>query len=363
MRHLKFPYATDPTGRGFFWPASAQKRKEWLATQRNEPMTAESTYQCNPGARQGSVFLESDFSFYQPPPNLALGLRDPLVKLFCRKGETIIQAWDTAFSADEGSDYSVCVTMLLIPSDKYLKGESELLYGPCDSHFLVYLLDVYRDKIPFAELVPKARELWQRWQPSVIAIEKKAYGVPLIEALENTGMVIEPVIPVQGKRARVTDGMGAGVGAGSVQGWFRQGRVHVPAGEPWVDDYVREMKDFNGDKGGVDDQVDATVHGVQWAIRAGGSNMKIATGWETPEKVDTQMKGNAGHNGNPYTAELFGVSLGGNADPFDGRCGRCIHKAAKKNVCTKHGFAVSTLHACFDFERPDGDDQILLTRR
>lgn len=341
MRSVQFPYATDETGQGFFWPASAQKRGEWLAVKRSSPAVAEATYQCAPGSRQGGVFVDSDFAYYDSPLTLPQGIADPEVGAFVAKGDMVVQAWDTAFSATSTSDHSVCVTALLMTGDRYYRGEDEAALGPCESHYRVLVLDIWKAKLTFADLPPAAKELCTRWRPRVIVIENKAYGVSLIENLTAAGLPVEAVDPVLGKRARAVEG----IGAGSVQGWFRLHRVLLPANAEWVPDYVREMKDFTGDKGGKDDQVDATVHLVDWAIRNGGGTAKIGGGWE--DAIKTVSGPNA--EARSFEQVLLGGQDDGD-DPLWGRCGACRAFDAARQRCGKHAAPVSALHGCEAFD-------------
>lgn len=307
IRRVRWKYGEDYMGQGFFWPdpenpvckrrgpGNEPKRRDYFSVKRLSPAEAEAVYQCNPGARQGSVFIDSDFARrFAPPANLGAGVHDPEVAALVAKGAMVVQAWDTAFSATESSDYTVCTTALLIECDHYHANEDPMTIGECEPHYDVFLLDVYRDRVAFGDLAAKVREMHQRWHPTVIVVEKKAYGVVIVESLLAAGLPIVPVSPgpLESKRARAVEG----VGAGSVQGWCRTHRCVFPGmdengSEPdWLEPFIREMKDFTGEPGNRDDQVDSYVHLVTWAIRNGGSFAKIGgADWGSPEKIDKMM--------------------------------------------------------------------------
>ena len=353
MRHIEWSYGIDPTGEGFFWPASNQKRAEWLTIKRLRPQEAAAVYQCDPRANNGFVFTAHDLSRrYAPPAGLQHGIRQPEVAAFCARGALIVQAWDTAFSAMTSSDYTVCVTGLLVPCQEYHAGEDPATIGECEQHYDVDILDVFRERIPWAGLPTAARTLYQRWQPSVVVIEKRAYGAPLIEALEHTNMPLDPVVPVEGKRSRAIEG----VGAGSVQGWFRSWRVRLPAEAPWLLEYEREMLGFTGVKGGTDDQVDATVHLVGKAIREGGNGLRMPSGWGNPEEVDKAMR----EPEDSTIGAIFG--LDNIFDPFDGTCGRCQHYAASASFCRFHSKRFAAIHGCDEFVA-QGAERVAVLRR
>jgi predicted phage terminase large subunit-like protein len=368
LRHIEWVYGEDPEEQGFFWPASKHKRQEYFNNKRLLPAETEAVYQCNPGARQGVVFLDSDFDRrFALPDDAELGVQSPAMRKFLGNGATVVQGWDTAFSANATSDFSVCVTLMLVPCDEYHRGEDPAELGECEAHFDVYVLDVWRDRIKFAGVAPKMREMFHKWQPSAITVENKAYAVGAIEALENSGMPIEAVNPgpLESKRARAVEG----VGAGSVQGWARQGRLLVPYEAPWLEAFIREMKDFTGTKGGTDDQVDALVYGVRWAIRNGSAAGGLPTGWNSESEIEGQMHRSeqpmdalATFVGNAMQTEAF--------NPFGECCGYCKHfnkvsmsKGLPSNrdrdklpleYCLLHSKKVSTIYSCDDFA--DADD-------
>lgn len=276
-------YGKDPAGQGFYWPASEQKRTELLTVKRLKPSVFQSTYQCNPGAREGGIFTEDDFNYYRPPVGLEEGISNPNVLAFCRKGHAIFQSWDTAWDQLSTSDPSVCVTGLLVPCVHYHRNENVGELGECEPHFDILLLDVYREKLSWAALPIEFRRQWQRWRPEAAIVENKQSGVGLIQQMKTTFNVIG-VTPQDSKRARVLEG----VGAGTVQGWFRLHRVLVPYGAKWVRPYKRELKDFTGDKSGRDDQVDATAHLVQFAIELSVNAGLLPSDW-SPDRIDEIM--------------------------------------------------------------------------
>lgn len=321
---IKYPYGDDPTGQGFYWPDMPEKRSEWLETKRNSPTVAEAVYQCRPGARENAVFLESDFAYYAAPEGLQHGISDPKVAEFCARGAMVVQGWDTAMSAKSDADHSVCVTAMMMPSETYHRDEDPLLMGDCEAHYVVMILDVFRERLDIGDLMKAGREQYLKWRPTMVVIEKKAHGSALMAALENSGVPLEGVDPVDSKRERTVTAIGQA--AGSVQGWFRLHRVRMPTGLPedfdWTIDYRRELKDFSGQKGGKDDQVDATVLVVGYGIREGGGGVSFPTGWQDPDQVDKTMAASQ----DPTRDFWDGIQdENGMEDPFGGMCGRCAH--------------------------------------
>ena len=184
-----------------------------------------------------------------------------------------------------------------------------------------------------------------------------------------------------------------GVGAGSAQGWFRQHRVLMPRYQAsWdVDGYVREFKDFTGEKGGRDDRVDATVHLIRWAIQNGAGAGGFPEGWDTVDAVDAQMTAQGmlggyggyqemmpvgGVNVHDALSSLFGAQ---HHDPFEFTCGRCQHYAGnirkapanafeaelvsgvRDDFCMRHRRHMAAIAGCDDHEAV-GENLRVLTR-
>lgn len=146
------------------------------------------------------------------------------------KVEAVIQSWDTAYQGDETNAYSVCTTWAKCP-DGY------------------YLLDVWRDHPNFPDLLRQVKAQKEKWNATLVIVEKKASGISLIEATNEKG--IQPWLmwlePEKGKVERAQQQ--------TVK--FEQGRVWLPTEAPWLAPYEAELLQFPHCK--FDDQVDSTV--------------------------------------------------------------------------------------------------------
>ena len=374
LRRIRAFFGTDPKGMGFYWPTSEQKRSEVLSVKRNSPSDFEAIYQGRPGAREGSVFLEADLNaFYAlevngvpfAPTELVLGLNSAPIRAFTKQGYCVLQAWDTAFSTTMSSAWTVCVTALLVPCQKYHCGEDEKLLGPCEYHYDVLLLDVFRKRLDFAGLLPELRRLHILWNPQEIVIEKKASGIDAIAALKNSTLPIIPVTPRDGKRERAVNSVGLKT-AGSVQGWFRQHRVLTPPFAHWLEKWRTELKDFSGSDDTSSDQVDATVHLITRAIIMGSSMVTLPTDW-TPERsaIPAHLLGmnqpGAFNQADPRAVALstIGALPELSEDPFWGTCSRCIHQGDKR-PCPIQGRRMLAMDSCDHFsDTPDVDTNAL----
>lgn len=338
---LQISYARDPSKLGFYWPESEQKKRELLSVFRQSPAIFESTYQGRPGRREGSIFLSADLdNFFHPPldsfglSTLSLGIQSPATAAFTSSAHGVFQAWDTAFSSSAQSAHTACITGLFVPCSSYHCGEDESIFGPCDFHFDILILDVFRERVDWGGLVSALKMQFHKWRPSEIIIEKKASGISLIQSMKNSGLPIIEAHADESKSSRAVNSVGI-KSAGSVQGWFRQHRVLIPADASctWLDGWRAEMKDFSGDDDASSDRVDATVHLIQRAIFLGSSAASLPSDWqpsrsELPSRrIDSQQAAMLLDNPDPRAQMLAAIGLlpSWAQDEAWGLCSSCSH--------------------------------------
>lgn len=165
----------------------------------------------------GATFRAGWIKRYAEPPNAS-------------QVQSVIQSWDTAYEGDEENSYSVCTT-----------------WAKCASG--MYLLDVWRDRPSFPDLLKQFHKLRAKWQPRLVIIEKKASGISLIESINHAELKdwLTWISPASGKVERAQQQ--------SVK--FEQGRVWLPQEASWLTAYEAELFQFPHSK--FDDQVDSTV--------------------------------------------------------------------------------------------------------
>lgn len=152
-------------------------------------------------------------------------------------GDLIIQSWDTASKTGPLNDWSVCVTAIL------RKG-------------IVYVLDIYRAKLTFPDLLRKVEEHARLWNARMLLIEDAASGTQLIQHLqynEPRGIPLPSACtPEMDKKSRM---------AGHTAR-FEAAKVLLPKDAPWLADFLHELLAFP--EGRHDDQVDALAQLLQW---------------------------------------------------------------------------------------------------
>ena len=186
-------------------------------------------FQCQylqqPIARGGNLFKREHFGIYRSIPE---------------HFDEVAQSWDTAFKTSETSDYSACVTIGHLAE----RGRDGELPG-------YYILHAWHGRVAFSELKQKAKQLARQYRPGAVVVEDAASGQSLLQELRiDTDLPIRPVKVAGDKLVR----------AAAAEPTISAGRVMLPEGAPWADDFLREVCSFPA--GAHDDYVDALTYGI-----------------------------------------------------------------------------------------------------
>ena len=159
--------------------------------------------------------------------------------------EFIVQAYDTALTTKQRSDYSVCHTWGTWTSEE-------------DGSNNVILLNSVKGKYEFPELKVMAHTQFDNWEPDSVIVEAKASGQPLIDEMRRSGIFVQDFSPGKGqdKIARLN----------AVADMFASGHVWFPE-TAWAATTVEEILAFPA--GEHDDEVDAMTLALM-RIRKGG---------------------------------------------------------------------------------------------
>ena len=154
--------------------------------------------------------------------------------------EYVVQSWDTATTAEQHSDWTVCTTW-------------HVREGNC------YLVDLHRAKHEFPELRAKVFELAKVHDATLVLIETVGAGRSLHQEIEkelrrmDRPFHLGDYIPKDDKATRLM--------AEAVT--IEQGRIYVPEQAAWLDCFKQELLDFPN--GLNDDQVDSLTMFLRWA--------------------------------------------------------------------------------------------------
>lgn len=200
---------------------AARHSAEYLEELRREvgPYVFASHYQQAPMSRETGIFNPEAIRRYDQAPTAV-------------PPAYVLQSWDMALKTETFHDYSACVTLLVKGLD-------------------FYVLDVFRDRLHFFDLVECAIPLAQRYNPSNILVEDNGgVGLALVDKLQSVNLPATPVRAVGDKIARFS------IQAAKV----RARRFHLPRHAAWLADFEAEF--FAVPHAAHDDQVDALVQAL-----------------------------------------------------------------------------------------------------
>lgn len=154
--------------------------------------------------------------------------------------EHVVQSWDTATTADQHSDWTVCTTWHVREGN-------------------YYLVDLHRAKYEFPKLKDKVFELARKYDATVVLIEAVGAGRALHQQIEeelhrtSNRFELLHFIPKDDKATRLMAETAA----------IEAGRVYVPESAEWLDVFKQELLNFPN--GVHDDQVDSLTMFLRWA--------------------------------------------------------------------------------------------------
>jgi len=191
----------------------------------------EALYQQRPSALEGNLFRSEWWKYYT---DLPLNI------------ERIVQFWDCAQKPGITNDYTVCATWAKTPSG-------------------FYLLDLYRGKVEYPQLISTANALYNKHKPHAVVIEDKAAGISLIQDLrKNTTIPVIAYDPAQRDKETRASAATPAVEAGN---------CYLPKNANWLHDFIREHERFPDTA--HDDIVDTTSMMVDYFNKTNYSGPRI----------------------------------------------------------------------------------------
>lgn len=378
VKYRAYYGAIDPTGQGFYWPASPSKRQEYVTVNRRQPRIAAINYRGDMSGGGKGIFDAEDFREYFPPEGLEHGIGAPDVQAWISTMKGVVeQAVDTALGQPQSKSLTAGIAGLLVPCDKWHRGEDEGVFGKCDHHYDVWLLDLMLGDLDFRDLVKEMRAFHTKWAARRVTIEEKQSGVGLIQVLKGStvpvrgqqvpqGKMERAVNPIMLKGARAGSGKPVGGGGASVQGWSKMGRILYPLGAKWIETgpdgtpataFLNKVCAFTG---GTDsaDEFDALVHLVTRAITLSLGTVRFGdiSALQGPTDEDVMIANSDDPRRLVLNAFAEAPMFARTSDnPLHGMCiAPCGHYGVvdNKTWCGLHGTPVNTLGGCAQWTDP-----------
>lgn len=256
--HVDFPaISLRPDGfRAALWPERFSI--DWLdRRQALDSREFEALYQQRPFVEGGNLFQTSWIKYEER-------------RLFPANFVAIIITADTAYKTNERNDYSAIVV------------------AGMDRTGQIYILDVIRKRLESPELIREVHHQYLSYRfrgLRAVYIEDKTSGTEVIQHLRRQGVPALPLKTMADKVAR----------ANTIIPIVEAGRVTLPQGAPWFDDFWIEMKQFPN--GRFDDQVDAFIMALEVLQKTHVSPDNWDGNYELPQPLDTYGKSLREHLG------------------------------------------------------------------
>jgi predicted phage terminase large subunit-like protein len=190
------------------------------------PVVFSAQYQQEPVTAQGNMMRLEWFGAYDKAPP-----RHRFLK--------VVQSWDTAMTSEPTSDWSVCTT-----------------WGFEREKMKWYLLDVFRKRLDFPDLMRAVLDLRRRFTADLVIMEKAGSGHSVYQDLHSKGHPSPTMIIPRGSKEERFNGCLAEVEAG---------HFLLPVEAPWLAEFRSELRAFP--EGKHNDQVDSFSQFVRYQMR------------------------------------------------------------------------------------------------
>lgn len=214
------------------------------------------------------VFHDSDWRTYDPQ---GLSLDG---EAWCAAGEPLTVAIGVdpaigAAGAEPGAGHDFCaiaVVGLWQPDETELDPPADGIQGPQElarRQPRIYVLEVFRERLPFAQQLSRLERLSRLWRPRRIGIEAVAYQQALSQSALSRGL---PAVAMGETRAKALP-------IEAMARHVAEGRVLLPVSGSWVEIFRREAREYPA--GAHDDQLDALARAIECALSLGSSNHEV----------------------------------------------------------------------------------------
>ncbi len=184
-------------------------------------------YQQRPSQKEGNIFNRKDFRYFSLENNI-INFKHYNEQKIYRIGDCSIYASiDLAVSSKQTSDYTVVIVFAVSPFKE------------------IFILDVIRERFEGAEHVEMVKNVYAKWKPILIGIEKVQYQLTLIQQSLRIGLPVMELIPDSDKVSRSL----------AIANRMKAAMVYFKENAVWLADFEDELLSFPF--GRYKDQTDA----------------------------------------------------------------------------------------------------------
>lgn len=218
----------------FMISARGRTEADWKEREREVgPYVFAALFQQRPAPAEGGLFKRLWWRYWTPGADWRIHLGNRVTDLRdCWRFATV----DLAASSRSQADWTV------------ISAWARTLDGD------LLLLDRLRARIGEQEHFYHARTLVERWQLDTLFVERSQHGYTLVREATQHGVPITPLSAEQDKFTRALP----------ASAWCAAGRVWLPAGAWWLDEWISELATFPAAR--HDDQVDTLSYAVRAAV-------------------------------------------------------------------------------------------------
>lgn len=189
-------------------------------------------YQQEPSPLGGFIFKRSSFRYYEQDEfHFFFNYHNNIERVAWSKSEcTIFATVDLAMSMSQTADFTAMIIFAVSKKNE------------------IFILEVLRERLEPSEHLDFLNNIYKRWKPQVIGIEKVQYQTSLIQSALISGLPVKELQPDADKLTRALP----------MAARLESGTVYFPTDAHWLADFENELLSFPNGK--YDDQVDVFAY-------------------------------------------------------------------------------------------------------
>ena len=187
-------------------------------------------YQQRPAPKEGNIFNRNHFKYFSMKNYEIIYQKNEKIYSLNLNECRIYVSIDLAVNSKQTSDYTVAIVFAV-------NNEND-----------IFILEIIRERFEGADHIELVKNIYAKWKPVLIGIEKVQYQLTLIQQSLRIGLPIIELIPDSDKVSRSL----------AIASRMRSGKVYFKENANWLNDFEDELLNFP--LGRYKDQVDAFAY-------------------------------------------------------------------------------------------------------